>query len=206
VVEITASEAISSSRATGSPFQADAHGDADLLRRIAAGDGDALALLEERYHARLWGYISRRIRDRQLAEEVEQDVWLTVWQQADRFRGESRISTWLIGIAHHKAMAAIRRRWPQPLDEVPEEPSPSGWEPWEQVEGQETRRALGEAMGRLSPMHRATLDLVFGHGLSLEEVAHVMDCPVGTVKSRLSYARRYLAQYLEELGVCRRER
>lgn len=174
--------------------------DADLLQKVASGHADALALLQQRHHVRLGGYIAGRIADRHLREEVEQDVWLTVWHQAARFRGESRVLTWLLGIAHHKAMGALRRRWPEPVAEVPDlQDSAPG--PEAHVEALEQREAISSAIQTLSVTHRATLDLVLGQGLSLQEAADVMQCPVGTVKSRLAYARKYLARELERTNV-----
>lgn len=190
--EETVSAALSSAAQRRQDFP---HDDA-LLRRIARGDAHSLAELQRWHHACLWGYITRRVEDRQLAEEVEQDVWLAVWQQAGRYRGDSRVSTWLLGVAHNKAMSALRKRWPEPIDTVPDLPADPGWQPEAHLDARETRAALAAAMRRLSPLHRATLDLVLGQGLSLDETARVMRCPVGTVKSRLSYARKYLARDL----------
>ncbi|MGE5591079.1 MAG: RNA polymerase sigma factor [Bacillota bacterium] len=193
---MTFQDTVSAALATAAQRGPDSPDDGSLLHGIARRDPRSLAELQKRHHARLWGYIARRVGDRQLAEEVEQDVWLAVWQQAGRYRGDSRVSTWLLGIAHHKAMSALRRRWPQPVDAVPDQPADPGWQPEARLDARETRAALAAAIGRLSPLHRATLDLVLGHGLSLEETARVMGCPVGTVKSRLSYARKYLARDL----------
>lgn len=171
--------------------------DAALLKRVAQGDTLALAQLRQQYHPRLSSYIRRRVGDAHLAEEVEQDLWLAVWQQAGGFRGESRLSTWLLRIAHHKAMGALRRRWPEPMEQMPELSADPAHGPEAHLERIEQRMALRRAMATLSPIHRATLDLVFGQGLSLQETADVMEVPLGTVKSRLSYARKYMAKALE---------
>lgn len=174
--------------------------DADLLQKVASGEADALVALQQRHHVRVGGYIAGRISDRHLREEVEQDVWLTVWHQANRFRGESRVLTWLLGIAHHKALGALSRRWPEPVAELPDlhDLSPG---PEARLEAVEQREAITSAIQTLSPAHQATLDLALGQGLSLQEVADIMECPVGTVKSRLSYARRYLARELERTAI-----
>lgn len=170
--------------------------DVHLLQKVASGHADALAALQQRHHVRIGGYIAGRIADRHLREEVEQDVWLTVWHHASRFRGESRVLTWLLAIAHNKAMGALRRRWPEPIGDLPEisEGAPG---PEARLEALEQREAISSAIQTLSATHRATLDLILGQGLSLQEAADVMQCPVGTVKSRLSYARKYLARELE---------
>jgi RNA polymerase sigma-70 factor (ECF subfamily) len=166
--------------------------DPDLIRRMKAGDDDAIRDLYGRYGHRLYAYALRLTNDPACAEDVTQNTLITAWRTIHSFRGEGRLIAWLLGIVHHTAMKAIRQT-SHDLAGAPEEtvgdaqPSPE-----EQTQGQEMKQWVRAGLKTLSPEHRAVLELVFYQGLSLTEVAGVMDCPLGTVKSRLSYARQHL--------------
>ena len=166
--------------------------DFELVRRMARGDKNALTELYAAYGQRLFAYALRLVADPALAEDVLQDVLVIAWRSAGRFRGEGRVAAWLLGIVHHTTMKALRRK-PQPIPEAVEEsmtaPGPS---PEEIVQKDEQARWVREGLQSLSPDHRAVLELVFYQELSLSEAAEVCGCPVGTIKSRLSYARQHL--------------
>lgn len=184
--------------------QAMAKGDPDraLIQRMAAGDQGALRALYAAYGRRIYAYAMRLTNNQAVAEEVVQDCLLAAWQGARHFRGDARVVTWLLGIAHHQALNATRRkRLPSTgLDQAaPLADGAAG--PEAHAEGAERRRLLQAALGRLSQEHRSVLELVFYQGLSLAEAAQVMGCPLGTVKSRLSYAKTYLRQALAQAGM-----
>lgn len=175
-----------------------AHDDIDyvLVRAIAQGDGQALDKLYARHGPGLLAYLTSRLGERQLAEEVLQDVMLAVWKGAGRFRGESKVRTWLISIARYRAINAQRRRRLQqvPLDEtIPaqEETGPKGL-----LERAAEQDELRGAMAHLPVEQRETLELVFYHGLSGPEVAAIQGISVGTVKSRLHRAKKALRKWL----------
>lgn len=176
--------------------------DQELVRRVARGDEDALRALYAGHGPRLFAYALRFTGDRSVAEEVVQDTLLAVWKGARDYRGDSRVSTWLLGIVHNQSLNAMRRkRVPTTgLEGVCQEAADA-----ERLEdlasAGDRRRALSVALAQLSPDHRAVLQLVFYQGLSLAETARVLDCPVGTVKSRLSYAKTYLRQALRRAGL-----
>lgn len=177
--------------------------DASLVLRMACGDQQALAALYERHSGRLLAYLMQLLRDRGAAEEALQDTWLAAWEGASRYRGQSSVSTWLFGIAHHKATRLLRKRLPVPVEEMAGEAeraaASTAWlDPAEAFLRREETAWIAGKLRDLSPLHRATLYLVCVEGLSLKETARVMGCPVGTVKSRLSYARRHLLSLLEE--------
>lgn len=177
--------------------------DGDLLRRMARGDEQALEDLAVRFHRRLYTYLVRLVGDPSQAEELVQDVLMAAWRAAPRFRGEARVSTWLLSIAHHKAVDALRRRSPEdPVGETAQwhglrSPEP---EPHEVAEGREQVRCMAAALERLPGAQRATLELVFSQGLTLQEVATVLGVPVGTVKSRIHQARKRLREAMELEG------
>jgi len=166
--------------------------DLDLIRRMQAGDDDAVRDLYTQYGQRLYAYALRLTDDPATAEDVTQNTLVTAWRTAHTFRAEGRLIAWLLGIVHHTAMKALRNRTNY-LSDVAEEtiredqPSPE-----EQAQVKDERRWVRQGMQSLSPEHRAVLELVFYQELSLNEVAQVLDVPLGTVKSRLSYARTHL--------------
>jgi RNA polymerase sigma-70 factor (ECF subfamily) len=166
--------------------------DLDLIRRMKAGDDDAVCDLYARYGQRLYSFALRLTNDPATAEDVTQNTLITAWRSVQTFRGEGRPIAWLLGIVHHTAMNAIRNR-PPDLDRGTEETVPDRQpSPEELAQGQEMKRWVREGLQSLSSEHRAVLELVFYQGLSLSEVAEVLECPIGTVKSRLSYARHHL--------------
>jgi RNA polymerase sigma-70 factor (ECF subfamily) len=173
--------------------------DLELIRRIAARDEAALRELYAAYGQRLYAYALRLTGDPAVAEDVVQDALVVTWQSAGRFRGEGRVLAWLLGIVHHTALKSLRHR-SQPLsDEMQERLPDAGPALEEAAQAAEQSRALRRGIDSLSPEHRAVLELVFYQHLSLEETAAVCGCPVGTVKSRLSYARQHLRGLLSRM-------
>lgn len=179
--------------------------DVTLLIQMARGDQQALQQLYARYRGSLWRYIWRLVNeDAHLADEVTQDVFVAVWRQAATFRAEAAPATWLFRIARHRALNARRdlaRRVEGHLwNDNARDGERDHW-PFEEGEPSHEdavieRMALADALDRLSAKHREALDLVFSYGFSLEETARVLDVPLGTIKSRLSYARRALQEHL----------
>jgi len=163
-----------------------------LLRRINQDDDDAVRELYAQYGQRLYAYALRITNEPATAEDVVQHTLVTVWQTAKRFRGESRLITWLLGIVHHTALKMIRNKT-ESLNETTQENIPENQPTLEeQAQSQETKRWIQDGLQSLSSEHRMVLELVFYQGLSLNEVAQVLKLPLGTVTSRLSYARTHL--------------
>ncbi len=166
--------------------------DLDLVQRIAAADEAALHELYTTYGQRLYAYALRLTGDPAEAEDVTQDALVVVWHSAGKFRSEGRLIAWLLGIVHHIAIKSLRHR-SIPISEEMEaglrsvDPAPE-----ERVQASEQNEWIRQGLEKLSPEHRAVLELVFYQGLSLQETAQVCGCPVGTVKSRLSHARLQL--------------
>ena len=174
--------------------------DLQLVRRIAAGDETALRALFAAYGQRLFAYAVRLTRNPSVAEDVLQESLVAAWRGAARFRGQGRVVAWLLGIVHHKALNALRSKSPVLLEE-PEELG-DDQVPLDEVMAEHEQAALLRVgLESLSLKHRMVLELVFYQGLDLTEVALVCDCPVGTVKSRLSYAKAHLRHILEQSGL-----
>lgn len=172
----------------------------DLLTRIASGDADALRQLYAAYGQRMYAFALRLTSDTALAEDVVQESLVAVWQGAGRYRQQSRVLTWLLGIVHHKALNAMRGRLSIPVDEIAEMPDdrPS---PDEQAAQNEQHHLLRGGLQQLPLEQRSVLELVFYQGLSLEETAQVCGCPLGTVKSRLNTAKTALRGALQRDGL-----
>ncbi len=175
--------------------------DVSLAKRIAAGDESALRELNAQYGKRLYAYALRLTGDQAVAEDVVQDVLVVVWKTANRYRGEGRFIAWLLGIVHHTAMNAMRHKTLPLSDEMEESmPSPAS-SPENHAQQNQKTEWVRQGLSNLSPEHRSVLELVFYHGLSLEEISQVCNCPLGTVKSRLAYARQHLKGILSRHGL-----
>jgi RNA polymerase sigma-70 factor (ECF subfamily) len=139
-----------------------------------------------------------------MAEDLLSDVFLDAWRQAATFEARSRVSTWLLAIARFKALSALRRRPEQELDDevaaTIEDPADS---PEMAVEKKDKSEILRKCLTMLSPEHREILDLVYYQERSVEEVAQIVGIPENTVKTRMFYARKKLAQMLQAAGIDR---
>jgi|HubBroStandDraft_3_1064219.scaffolds.fasta_scaffold02235_2 RNA polymerase sigma factor (sigma-70 family) len=179
----------------------------DLLRRIAAQDRSAFELIYGLYYRRLFAYILKITRRAELVEEVLNDVMLVIWRKAGSFDGRSRPSTWIFGIAYHKALKALSQRVGAPStptgpggEEERAEPI-SEEQPDSLAERRELASTLGRALHSLSPEQRAVVELTYFQELSYQEIAEIVGCPVNTVKTRMFHARRRLKQLLPGMGV-----
>ena len=178
-------------------------GDRELIMRLAEGDEPAMGELISIYGQRMYAYALRLTGNPTQAEDVVQDSLVAAWQGAKRFRGSGRLIAWLLGIIHHRAMAGFKRSKQaieQGLGEVAAELEADGLTSEEQTALSEQRELLRAGLRGLSPEHRAVLELVFYQGLSLQEAAEVCGVPLGTVKSRLNYAKASLRGILKRAG------
>jgi RNA polymerase sigma-70 factor (ECF subfamily) len=169
-----------------------------LLQRMSTGDREALAVLYRSYHGRLCRFLSRLTRRADVIEEVVNDCFWIAWQKADSFHGDSRVSTWIMGIAYRCGLKALRQHGDEPIagDNVPEERIPAH----DPNEDRELRDWLGKGLDHLSVDQRIVIELVYGVGHTLDDVAVIMQCPVGTVKARLFHARVRLRNVLPSLA------
>jgi RNA polymerase sigma-70 factor (ECF subfamily) len=173
-----------------------------LIQGMAAGDSQALDLLYAKYGRAILAFLMAHLHEnRQLAEEVLQDVMLAAWDHAASFRGDSKVKTWLLVIARNRALNALRRHSPiwvelnEDLTAVDDETSPL-----ERVQRQVKGQALRKAIDSLPNQHREILTLVFYEQLSGVEVAQVLGISEGTVKSRLHRAKDALRRVLQLMG------
>ncbi len=166
-------------------------GDCDRLRRISGADRGAFEQLYFDYHSRLVKFLFRVIRRREDLEEVINDTFLIVWQHAGDFRGASRVSTWIFGIAYRRALKTIRMSSVRVRGAALK-----GWEQEAVVEDAvretEDGQLLELGISRLPPEQGLMLVLAYCMDCSCEEIADIVACPVNTVKSRMWLARRKL--------------
>jgi RNA polymerase sigma-70 factor (ECF subfamily) len=129
-------------------------------------------------------------------------VFLDVWRQAGRFEGRSAVSTWVLAIARFKALSALRRRPDEELDEETagaiEDPTD---DPEMSLEKKNKSVLIRKCLTGLSADHREIIDLVYYHEKSVEEVAEIVGIPENTVKTRMFYARKKLAELLKAAGI-----
>jgi RNA polymerase sigma-70 factor (ECF subfamily) len=171
--------------------------DNGLLSAIAAGDRRALEELYLSYHRRLARFLSRFTPRYENVEEIINDTFMVVWQSAKDFRYASQVSTWVIGIAYRTALKSVRRQKnhtaARSLDDYPEQTTDPTFDT-------EVQDWLKQGLDQLPVEQRLTLELAYHMGHSLEEIAAITDCPVGTVKARMFHAREKLRQYLPTLS------
>lgn len=169
--------------------------DATLLRRVAAGDRLALAELYRGYHRRLVRFLGRFTRRDDVIEEVINDTFMIVWQKAGEFRGQSRVSTWLMGVAYRMTLNALRQ------GNLRTEPLPPDYDhPVEPFVEHELADWVSKGLDRLPPEQRVVMELAYVMGHSLEEIAEIAECPVSTIKARMFHARVKLRNLMPALA------
>src|SRR5262245_55029083 len=154
--------------------------DLALLSRVSEGDRDAFRRLYSHYHRRLHRFLMRLTRERQLTEEVINDTMMVVWQHAADFRGASRVSTWILGIAYRRALKTLERTRNTSAQDVivAAASAPDGVLLDALGHGAETHDWIDAALTRLSAEHRMVIELAYFLGLSCEEIAEIVGCPL----------------------------
>jgi RNA polymerase sigma-70 factor, ECF subfamily len=162
-----------------------------LLGRIEARDREAMRELYLLYYRRLARFLRRMTRRHAFVDEVVNDTFVIVWQKAGDFRGDSRVSTWIMGIAYRRGLSLLRTesRADQHLMVPITQDQQSSLEGGERSEMADL---LDRAMDCLSPDHRAVIEMTYYLGYSCDEIAVIVDCPTNTVKTRMFHARNKL--------------
>jgi RNA polymerase sigma-70 factor (ECF subfamily) len=173
-----------------------------LIGRIANGDRLAMQVLFARHHVRVFRFVLRLVRDEAAAEDLISEVFLDVWRQAGRFEGRAAVSTWLLAIARFKALSMLRRKPDEELDDEKAEAIEDGSDtPDVTLEKKEKSEVIRKCLTSLTAEHREIIDLVYYHEKSVEEVAEIVGIPEATVKTRMFYARKKLAELLKAQGI-----
>jgi RNA polymerase sigma-70 factor (ECF subfamily) len=171
--------------------------DAALIARVASGDRVAFEKLYFAYHNRISCFLARFVRSRENREEIIDDTFMVVWRNARQFRRASRLSAWIVGIGYRTALKSIRNTKYQmvsPNIEYLSEDRPNHAVEFEQKDW------VRKGLDRLPLEQRLILELAYGLGHSVEEIAAITCSPIGTVKARMFHARKKLRHYLPALG------
>jgi RNA polymerase sigma-70 factor, ECF subfamily len=165
-----------------------------LVVRCQAGDDDAFEELVARYHPRLRYYLRRLLPGEDEVDDVLQEVWLAVFRALPRLADPSAFVAWLYRIARNKSAIQWRRQPDRSLEagEVVEDAS------HDNEFGADDAQEIHAALGRLAPDHREVLVLRFLEDMPYEQIAKVTGCPLGTVRSRLHYAKSALRRTIDE--------
>jgi RNA polymerase sigma-70 factor, ECF subfamily len=176
--------------------------DSQLITRIAAGNRLAMRALYARHSRRVYRFALRLIDNEGLAEDVVSEVFLDVWRKAGTFEGRSQVSTWLLGITRNKALDARKLRltegWDDEAAKAVEDPADN---PEVAFQKKDLRAAMRKCLMQLPPAQRDIIDLVYYHGKSIDDVARITGVAPATVKTRMFYARKRLAELLGTYGI-----
>jgi RNA polymerase sigma-70 factor (ECF subfamily) len=174
--------------------------DASLVRLIASNQESALSELYDRHALSVFNYLRRLVKNQEVAEDLLQETYIAIWQGAVAFKGRSSVKTWIFRIAHNLAVSWLRKmhglkaKEQKLLEKVDGNPEYAAINNWKTEQ-------LQAAIDELSAEHRSVIELAFVQELSYSEIAKVIDRPVGTVKSRISYALRRLGGLLKRQGL-----
>jgi len=168
--------------------------DEALIGLIAEGDKRAMQVLYARHNVRVYRFILRMTANQSLAEDLVSEVFLDVWRQAENFESKSQVSTWLLAIARYKALSARRARSDAELDaRIAATVADPADDPEAALAKKNRSQVLRDSLAGLSPEHGEVIDLVYYHGKSVKEVADIVGVGEATVKTRMFYARKKLA-------------
>ena len=168
--------------------------DESLIGLIADGDKRAMQVLYARHNVRVYRFIVRLTGNQSLAEDLVSEVFLDVWRQAEGFESKSQVSTWLLAIARYKALSARRRRTDAELDDkIATTVADPADNPEVVLQKKDRAARLRQSLASLSPEHGEVIDLVYFHGKSIKEVSEIVGVAAATVKTRMFYARKKLA-------------
>ena len=172
--------------------------DRRLLAGIRQGNEEAFQDLFRSYYGRVQAFVLGRVSDAQLAQEIAGDVFFEVWRSAERFRGESRVSSWLFGIAHYRCLAALRERRaakrsrviPTGIEYLQAVPDSSQGP--ERIDSREELQMVMDEIERLPENYRAVAELALVEGLSHDQIADKLGIRPDNVRTRVSRARAQL--------------
>ena len=172
-----------------------------LLNAIIKGDEKAMNVLYRKLSRRIYAFALRRLSTPQVAEEVVVETMFEVWKNADRFAGQSKVSTWILGIARYKILDKMRQKGLKGMQEIDEEtnaikdPSPSAFE---QIAEKQEAKHVSQCLETLPDDQRECMHLVFFEELGLADIAEIQQCPENTIKTRMFHARRKMRECIEK--------
>src|ERR1051325_4858772 len=180
--------------------------DQSLVRAAQKGDTEAFEELVARHRDKIYARAFSMMRNEEEAIDLSQEAWAKGWQRLAQFQGESRFATWMTRIVINLCLDQLRKQKRHRTESIEELDEESGGverqmpaitvNPTERLERGELRQRIDKALAQLSHEHRTALVLHEFEDMEYKEIARAMDCSIGTVMSRLFYARRKLAALL----------
>ena len=180
-----------------------------LVRAAQRGDMAAYEQLVARHRDKIYARAYSMMRNEEDAIDLSQEAWVKGWQRLVQFQGESSFATWMTRIVINLCLDQLRKQKRHRADSIEEMDEESGGverqmpvitvNPTERLERAELRQRIDKALSQLSVTHRTALILCEFEGLEYKEIAKAMNCSIGTVMSRLFYARRKMATLLADL-------
>ncbi len=168
-----------------------------LLEQTAEGDRDAFAILYEETSHRIKVYLHRLMQDQNCIEDILVETYTQVWKNSAKFQGRSKVLTWMIGIARNLALKEIgKKKYHENIADHPEIEAAGI-----NFEAGDRKEVFSRALNLLGPKHREILDLAFYQDLAYHEIAHILDIPESTVKTRVFYAKASLKKALAQMGI-----
>jgi RNA polymerase sigma-70 factor, ECF subfamily len=178
--------------------------DHQLIERLKGGDQAALRALMARHQLRVFRFIVRFVRNEAVAEELTNEVFLDVWRNAKSYEGRSKPTTWLLSIAHNRAISALRKRREESWDDDKAgQIADTDDDPEVAAQKADKGAAMRRCLDGLSAEHKEIIDLVYYHEMSIAEVSEIVGIPEATVKTRMFYARKKLSDLLKAAGIDR---
>ena len=176
--------------------------DEELMLAYRGGDAAAFEALYRKHRGGLFRYFARSVRERRIAEELYQEVWLRVIEARGRYLPQAKFSTWLYAIAHHRLIDHVRacglRSVETTVEELPDPPAPAGEQPERKAEAREQGAQLIAALEAMPAAQREAFLLHEEAGLSVPEIAQLTGTGEEAAKSRLRYAVAKLREALKE--------
>jgi len=173
-----------------------------LLLETAKGNQEAFRELYDLTHNKLYFFVARMVKDQMVVEEVVVDTYTAAWKNAGKFKGRSKVQTWIFGIARNLAMNAIRKqRHHSALEELPHLATNGSID----NPAADRKDMIAKGLQILSSKHQQVLEMVFFQGFNYEEIADILDVSVNTVKTRVFYAKKALHQTLDKMGVTKND-
>jgi RNA polymerase sigma-70 factor (ECF subfamily) len=178
----------------------------ELLEKINRGQQSALEDFYRLFESRVFHYALSRLNDSYEAADTLNEVMMEVWKHAGRFEGRSRVSTWLLGITHHKVYDRLRKRkhtnMQEDIDDYSNQLSDDNEVSMENaLVGVENAQLVQQCMDKLSEAHREVIHLAFFEDMHYQDIASIAKCPEGTVKTRVYHAKQALKNCIAKLMV-----
>ncbi len=178
--------------------------DHQLIARLAGGDEAALRVIVARHQLRVFRFIVRLVKNEAMAEELTNEVFMDVWRHAHSYEGRSQPATWLLSIAHNRAISALRKRREESWDpDKAGEIADTDDDPEVVALKGDKAVVMRKCLDQLSIEHKQIIDLVYYQEMSIAEVSAIVGIPEATVKTRMFYARKKLSDILKAGGIDR---